>query len=320
MPSIGRLSRYRPPAAGRNGKTAVRVDAGVGEDSEISVYFDPLIAKLITFGPDRAGAVEAMAGALDRFVIDGIAHNQAFLAAIMANRRWQEGRLSTGFLAEEFPDGFAAVQPDRAALDRLAMVALAITLRHRHKFRALAGRLNGEGAIWRGDWVVAIGGTRIALHADPPQGPNAVRIGRAGGKAVVVTSDWSPGDPLWSGEIDGVAHVVQVRANSDGLHLSSRGVAVSARVMTPRVAELDALMPEKKRTNSWKQLRCPMPGLVIAIGAAEGQEVRAGEVLAVVEAMKMENVLRAERDATVKRIAVSPGDTLAVDAVIMEFA
>ena len=320
MPSIGRLNRYRPPAEGRNGSTAVRIDAGVGEDSEISVYFDPLIAKLVTYGPDRAAAVEAMAGALDRFVIDGIAHNQNFLAAIMANRRWRDGRLSTGFVAEEFPDGFAAATPDADTLGRLAMVALAVELRRRHTFSTLAGRLNGEGAAWRADWVVAIGGERIALRAEPPQAPNAIRLARGVAELVLVASDWRPGDALWSGEIDGRATVVQVRQTNGAVHLSTRGVAASARVMTPRVAELDALMPPKTRKNSWKQLRCPMPGLVIAIDAVVGQEVRAGEILAVVEAMKMENVLRAERDATVKSIAVKPGDTLAVDAVIMEFA
>ncbi len=320
MPSIGRLNRYRPPAEGRNGSTAVRIDAGVGEDSEISVYFDPLIAKLVTYGPDRTAAVEAMAGALDCFVIDGIAHNQNFLAAIMANRRWRDGRLSTGFVAEEFPDGFAAATPDADTLGRLAMVALAVELRRRHTFSTLAGRLNGEGAAWRADWVVAIGGERIALRAEPPQAPNAIRLARGVAELVLVASDWRPGDALWSGEIDGRATVVQVRQTNGAVHLSTRGVAASARVMTPRVAELDALMPPKTRKNSWKQLRCPMPGLVIAIDAVVGQEVRAGEILAVVEAMKMENVLRAERDATVKSIAVKPGDTLAVDAVIMEFA
>ena len=320
MPSIGRLNRYRPPAEGRNGSTAVRIDAGVGEDSEISVYFDPLIAKLVTYGPDRAAAVEAMAGALDRFVIDGIAHNQNFLAAIMANRRWRDGRLSTGFVAEEFPDGFAAATPDADTLGRLAMVALAVELRRRHTFSTLAGRLNGEGAAWRADWVVAIGGERIALRAEPPQAPNAIRLARGVAELVLVASDWRPGDALWSGEIDGRATVVQMRQTNGAVHLSTRGVAASARVMTPRVAELDALMPPKTRKNSWKQLRCPMPGLVIAIDAVVGQEVRAGEILAVVEAMKMENVLRAERDATVKSITVKPGDTLAVDAVIMEFA
>ena len=206
MPSIGRLNRYRPPAEGRNGSTAVRIDAGVGEDSEISVYFDPLIAKLVTYGPDRAAAVEAMAGALDRFVIDGIAHNQNFLAAIMANRRWRDGRLSTGFVAEEFPDGFAAATPDADTLGRLAMVALAVELRRRNKFRTLAGRLNGEGAAWRADWVVAIGGERIALHARAATGPEchpsrprrcrtgSRRLGLAARRRALVGRDRWPGD------------------------------------------------------------------------------------------------------------------------------
>ena len=321
IPSIGQISRYHPPEEGRRADgTAVRVDDGVREDVTIPVYFDPLMAKLITHGPDRASAVEAMADALDCFVVDGVSNNLSFLSAIMENPRWQKGELSTAFVDEEYPHGFAAAKLDSATLARMAMVALAIALRRGHKFRTFSGRLNGEGSTWRREWSVAIGGTHFALAVEPSEEPDALWMVHDGGDRVPVVSRWRPGDVLWSGEIGKHAVNVQVRPAHGGIHLTNRGIAATARVMTPRVAELDQLMPEKKSKGSAKQLRCPMPGLVVAIDAAEGQEVRVGDILAVVEAMKMENVLRAERDGTVKRIVAKPGDTLAVDAVIMEFS
>ncbi len=321
IPSIGQISRYQPPREGRRADgTSVRVDDGVREDITIPVYFDPLMAKLITHGPDRASAVEAMADALDCFVVDGIAHNLSFLSAIMENPRWQKGDLSTSFVDEAFPHGFAAAALDPETLARLAMVALAISLTRRHKFRAFRGRLNGEASAWQSNWSVAIGGTHFALTVEPTAAPDVLRMVHDGGEPVVVTSAWRPGEVLWSGEIGGRAVNVQVRPTHGGVHLTSRGIAAVARVMTPRVAELHRLMPEKKPKHVANQLRCPMPGLVVAIDALEGQEVRAGDILAVVEAMKMENVLRAERDGTIKRIVARPGDTLSVDAVIMEFA
>ncbi len=321
IPSIGQISRYHRPEEGRRANgTAVRVDDGVREDITIPIYFDPLMAKLITHGPDRAAAVEAMADALDCFVVDGIAHNLSFLSAIMENPRWQNGDLSTSFVDEEYPHGFAAAKLDTAILARMAMVALAIEIRRRHKFRTFDGRLNGEGGAWRSDWSVAIGGTHFALSVEPSPEPDALWMVHEGGDPVLVASTWRPGDVLWSGEIGRHVVNVQVRAAHGGVHLTNRGIAATARVMTPRVAELDRLMPAKTDKHSAKLLRCPMPGLVVAIDAAEGQEVRAGDILAVVEAMKMENVLRAERDGTVKKIVAKAGDTLAVDAVIMEFA
>ncbi len=318
LPSIGRLGRYRPPAAGENGDTSVRVDSGVGEGSEISIHYDPMIAKLVTHGPDRGAAIDAMAGALDRFVIDGVANNRAFLSAIMASPRWREGRLSTGFIEEEFPGGFTAAATDAGMLDRLAVVALAIEIRDRQRFRSLAGRLNGEGGAWRQEWIVAVGeGQRALVALRGTDGKLAIGPRRRNTQSVV--SDWKPGDPVWAGKIGRSAMVVQVRRDGAGLVLSCRGTTAVARVMAPHVAALAALVPQKRLANASRELRCPMPGLVVRIDVAAGQKVHAGEALAVVEAMKMENVLRAERDATVARLAVAAGDTLAVDDIIMEF-
>jgi propionyl-CoA carboxylase alpha chain len=222
----------------------------------------------------------------------------------MANGRWRDGRLSTSFIPEEYPGGFKGVTPSPELLRRLAIIALSVEIRRRERFTRLGGRLNGEGHGTRADWVVAIGDGRVALTRDD---------------AASAVAEWRPGDPLWSGRVEGEAMTVQIRPVAAGLRLSWRGVDVIAKVMTPRVAELESLMPVKKLADTSKHLLCPMPGLVIAIQAQPGQKVRLGETLAIVEAMKMENVLRAERDLTVKSIGVKPGDTLAVDAVIMEF-
>jgi propionyl-CoA carboxylase alpha chain len=321
LPSIGRLNRYRAPPEGAVDDGVVRIDTGVVEGSEISLYFDPLIAKLVTHGADRTAAIDAMAHVLDRTVVDGIAHNQPFLAALMDHPRWREGRLSTAFIAEEFPEGFGAKAPSAEVLARLAAVALSIELARRDRLRTLPGRLNGAGTAGE-DWVVKIGGERLALKtvgavAVPEIAFDVLLPG--GTEPETVVSDWRLGEPVWTGVVGGAPITVQVRPATAGVRLSWRGVDVVARVMTPRAAALDALMPEKKAADTAKLLRCPMPGLVVSIPVSVGQRVRAGEAVAIVEAMKMENVLRAERDATVARIDVKPGDVLAVDEVILEF-
>ncbi|HMN84949.1 MAG TPA: acetyl/propionyl/methylcrotonyl-CoA carboxylase subunit alpha [Bauldia sp.] len=321
LPSIGRLHRYRTPPEGKVDDRVVRIDTGVAEGSEISLYFDPLIAKLVTHGEDRLAAIDAMAHVLDRTVVDGIAHNQPFLAALMDHPRWREGRLSTGFIADEYPDGFGATVPSAATLDRLAVVALSIELARRERLKTLPGRLNGAGAAGE-DWVVKLGGARVALKTVGPVAVPEIAfdvVMPGGAEPETVVSDWRTGDPVWSGVIGGEPITVQVRPATAGTRLSWRGVDVVARVMSPRVAGLEALMPEKKAADTSKLLRCPMPGLVVSIPVGAGQKVRAGEPVAIVEAMKMQNVLRAERDATIARIAVKQGDVLAVDEIIMEF-
>jgi propionyl-CoA carboxylase alpha chain len=317
LPSSGRLNRYRPPVEGRNGEAVVRIDSGVTEGSEITIHYDPLIAKLVANAGDRAAATEAMGAALDRFVVEGPANNRVFLAAIMASEAWREARLSTAFIAEAFAHGPVLV-PDAGMLARLAAVALAIELHDRQRLATLAGRLDGAGGRFAEDWVVTVGDQRLTLAARR-DADGALAIGPKRGRRRAVTSDWRPGETIWSGTVGGEAMVVQVHRCPEGLRLSCRGVAVVARVMTPRVAELAALMPAKRVSDAARVLRCPMPGLVVQINVGAGQVVRAGEPLAVVEAMKMENVLRAERDATVARLAVAVGDSLAVDDVIMEF-
>jgi propionyl-CoA carboxylase alpha chain len=323
LPSTGRLMRYRPPAETSLDGVTLRNDTGVTEGGEISLYYDPMIAKLVTHAPTRAQAIAAQANALDGFVIDGIRHNIPFLAALMAHERWQAGRLSTGFIAEEFPDGFHGIAPSGEAAETIAAVAAALDHVQGERKRRISGQLIGREVTRERRRAVQLGESWLSLDVAREAGGIAVQFLDAAGTvrpARVLSSAWMPGEPVWSGLVDGRAIAVQVRPIANGFLLAHAGIATRAFVYTEREAEAARLMPVKKASDAGKRLLCPMPGLVVSIAVAEGQEVKAGETLAVVEAMKMENVLRAERDGTVTSIKVKPGDSLAVDAVIMEFA
>ncbi len=319
LPSTGRLTRYRPPAEGTHDGVTVRNDTGVFEGGEISIYYDPMIAKLVTHAPERLSAIDAQATALDAFVIDGIRHNIPFLSALMQHPRWRGGRLSTGFIAEEFPDGFHPLVAKGETERRLAVVAALIDHTLNQRKRHISGQLRDpEQMRFELKRVVAMGLSRIELEIELKKA--GVAIVFADGVEVEVHSDWRPGDPLWRATVDGADIAVQARPILNGYALSHAGVAVEARVYTRREAELAALMIERKGVDGSRFLLCPMPGLIKAIAVKIGQEVKAGDQLCIVEAMKMENVLIAERDATVKAILAKEGDSLAVDAVIMEFA
>ncbi len=329
LPSIGRLVRYRPPAEANEGAIKVRNDTGVTEGGEISLYYDPMIAKLITHAPTREQAVAAQADALDAFTLEGIRHNIPFLSALMAHQRWRAGHLSTGFIAEEFPSGFHRREPQGEAATTLAAVAACIDHVMGERKRRISGQTGGRIVTRERRRAVRLGEGEIML--DIARGTAADAGGAATGNEFAVRfldgdrparrllSAWKPGDPLWSGMMDGRAVAVQVRQVPNGFDLSHRGVETRAYVYTEREAQAARLMPAKKIVDSGKALRCPMPGLVVSIAVAAGQEVKAGETLAVVEAMKMENVLRAERDGVVKAIKAKPGDSLAVDQIILEF-
>ncbi|SCB40351.1 acetyl-CoA carboxylase biotin carboxylase subunit [Rhizobium multihospitium] len=321
LPSIGRLTRYRPPREGKTEKSVVRNDTGVFEGAEISMYYDPMIAKLCTWAPTRLEAIEAMGEALDGFVVDGIEHNMPFLSALMKHPRWREGRLSTGFIAEEYPDGFAPVTPDEDQTALLSAIALSSNLIESNRRERYGDRLRSAAAPLRESWVVKLGADYlpVTLLEGVVTIPFEMDM-QIGGKTVTVTTDWRPGDSIWVGTVGDRKLTAQIRIVLNGLRIDWQGISVRARVFTPRQAELDKLMPVKLPPDTSKLLLCPMPGLVVAIAVAEGQEVKAGETLAIVEAMKMENVLRAERDLVIGKINAKPGESLAVDAVIMEFA
>ena len=323
LPSTGRLTRYRPPAEASVGGITVRNDTGVTEGGEISIHYDPMIAKLVTHAPTRAAAVAAQSNALDAFVIDGIRHNIPFLSALMQHKRWQEGRLSTGFIAEEYPDGFHPVKPAGATAEVIGAVAAAIDHVLGERKRRISGQMNGRTVTRERRRAVQLDEMWLTLDVSRDAQGIAVQFvdtNGTAGPARVLISGWQPGEPVWSGFVHGQPVSVQVRPILNGFVLSHRGVETKAYVYTELEATSAKLMPIKLPPDTGKMLLCPMPGLVRSIAVTEGQEVKAGEALAIVEAMKMENVLRAERDATVKAIKVKPGDSLAVDAVIMEFA
>jgi propionyl-CoA carboxylase alpha chain len=312
LPSIGRLVRYRPPAG-----EGIRLDAGVFEGSEISVYYDPLIAKLIASGPDRDTAIDRLSDALDAFHIAGVQHNVPFLAAAAANPRFRAGALSTNFIAEEFPGGFGApaefVEPDRT-------IVLAAVLAHRRiceQEAAIDGKLAGAHIEIPEDHAVLLDRQQHSVTLRPKGGAYRVTID---GVTQLAATDWRPGQPLLHARIE--QHVASVQIEhlpGSAFRLVHRGVVRRAQVLSPRAAGLLALMPEKSPPDSSRLLLSPMPGLLSSLVVAPGQEVKAGEPLAVVEAMKMENVLRAERDGRVARIRAAPGDSLAVDQIILEF-
>jgi propionyl-CoA carboxylase alpha chain len=323
LPSIGRLVKYRPPAEASHDGITVRNDTGVQEGGEISIYYDPMIAKLVTHAPSRAAAIEAQSRALDAFYVDGIRHNIPFLAALMSHPRWREGSLSTGFIAEEFPKGFSAQTPTGEVARRLAAVGAAIDHVLGERKRQISGQMNGRLVQRQGRRAVWLERDEIILDVTREGEGIAVRfVGADGapGNPHVLASSWTPGEPVWQGTIDGVPAAMQVRPISNGIRLAHQGFEVPVYVFTEAEAASARLMPVVTAVDTGKKLLCPMPGLVVSIAVTEGQEVKAGETLAVVEAMKMQNVLRAERDGTVKKIHAAAGATLAVDALILEFA
>ncbi|WP_404861809.1 acetyl-CoA carboxylase biotin carboxylase subunit [Georhizobium sp. MAB10] len=321
LPSIGRLTRYRPPAEIKGSDAVIRNDTGVFEGAEISMFYDPMLAKLCTWAPTREKAVDAMGLALDGFVVDGIAHNIPFLSALMRHPRWREGRLSTGFIAEEYPDGFVPEDPSEDALAVLAAVALSAELLRKDRLDRFADRVAPHNGALRRDWVVRLGDVYldVAVVDGMASMPLELDVSIGGADPVTITTHFRPGDAIWTGKIDGRLVTAQTRPVLNGIRVDWQGYSLTARVLTPRLAELDRLMPVKQAPDTSKLLLCPMPGLVVSIAVTEGQDVKAGETLAVVEAMKMENVLRAERDLVVSKINAAPGESLAVDAVIMEF-
>ena len=255
--------------------------------------------------------------------IDGIRHNIPFLAALMQHARFRAGRLSTGFIAEEYPEGFAAHPAEGDAAQVLAAVAAAIDHVLGERKRRIAGQMMGREVTRERRRAVWLDSHEHSLEVARVNGRiEVILLAQKGrpARSLALESGWKPGEPVWHGRVGGSATAVQVRPIPNGFDLAYRGIRTRAFVYTEREAAAARLMPVKATSDSGKTVRCPMPGLVVSIAVGEGQEVKAGETLAVVEAMKMENVLRAERDGAVKKIHAKPGDSLAVDAVILEFA
>jgi len=333
LPSIGRLTRYRPPAelSGGplldNGKwqgdapagagIAVRNDTGVYEGGEISMYYDPMIAKLCTWAPTRDQAIEAMRNALDGFEVEGIGHNLPFLSAVMDHPIFIEGAMTTAFIEEQYPEGFVGVDLPEEALRRIAASAAAMHRVAEIRRTRVSGRMDNHERRVGSDWVVTLQGQNFPVSIEADQLGATVTF--QDGVAMRIASDWTPGDQLATIDVDGTPLVLKVGKISGGFRIRSRGADIKVHVRTKRQAELAELMPEKVAPDTSKLLLCPMPGLVVKIDVEVGDEVQEGQALCSVEAMKMENILRAEKKGVIAKINASAGDSLAVDEVIMEF-
>jgi propionyl-CoA carboxylase alpha chain len=306
LPSTGRLVRYRPPAT----LPGVRVDDGVREGGEVSIFYDPMIAKLITYSDTREAAIDAQITALDSFEIDGPGHNIDFLSALMQHQRFRSGALTTGFIAEEYPDGFHGAPADVPTKRALAAFAAGIAFTQAARARTVSGQL-GDAIAIPSEWAVRIGGDVLPVSLG--DGHAIVDDERIEGEL-----HWQPGERMAYATANGISYAVRVARKGVHWQLTARGASHLVQVLPAHMAGLASHMIEKAPPDLSRFLLCPMPGLLVSLNVKEGDKVEAGQPLAVVEAMKMENILRAEKSATIKRVDAKPGDSLAVDAVILE--
>ena len=317
LPSIGRLTRYRPPAEEATETAVVRNDTGVFEGGEISMYYDPMIAKLCTWAPTRADAIEEMRIALDRFELEGIGHNLPFLAAVMDHPKFTSGDMTTAFIAEEYPDGFQGVELNEAELRRIAASAAAMNRVAEIRRTKISGRMDNHERRVGNDWVVSLQGEKFAVSVAADANGSTVTF--EDGASLRVEGNWTPGMMLADMTVDGAPLVMKVGKITGGFRIRNRGADLKVHVRSPRQAELALHMIEKLPPDTSKMLLCPMPGLIVKVDVEVGQEVQEGQALCTVEAMKMENILRAERKGIVSKINAAAGDSLAVDDIIMEF-
>jgi propionyl-CoA carboxylase alpha chain len=318
LPSIGRLKRMRFPAEGKLGEGTVRIDTGVREGDEISMFYDPMIAKLITHGKDRATAIATHVKALERLEVKGIQDNSPFLAAVLDQKRFQSGKITTGYIKEEFPTGFhgADVSPD---VERVIIAAAAYAhalMVSRADFTS--GRVEPAKAA-REDWVALVGRKQTPIKLQFQMGEAEVTFNGTG-KASSLTTAWKPGVGLMEVVFDNETYALSIASAEEGFVIRRLGVEAHVKVCTPLQAELHARLPEKQKPDTSKLIMSPMPGLVVSVAVAVGQEVKTGETVCIVEAMKMQNIIRAEADGVIKSVNASAGASVAADEVLVEFA
>jgi propionyl-CoA carboxylase alpha chain len=312
LPSTGRLTRYVEPKG-----TGIRVDSGVREGDEVSMHYDPMIAKLCASGADRTEALVRLQAALDAFVVRGLETNLAFLSHVARHRRFREGRLSTGFIAEEYGERYQGPPIEGDLRARLAAVAVGLRLTEDARNATISGRLPGWRYAAERDWVVKLEGAEVPVRAERRE-DGSLGIG-IDGRSLDLRLEWRPGEAFAGAVIDDEAVLVQVDRRPEGYLLDHAGAVVAAIVRSARAAELARRIPEKQKPDLSMQLIAPMPGLIVAIAVEPGEAVKAGQEVVVLEAMKMENVLRAERDGTVADIRVAPEDSVAADQVLVVF-
>ena len=318
LPSIGRLSRYRPPVEGKTPRGGiVRNDTGVFEGGEISMFYDPMIAKLCTWAPTRAEAIDEMRLALDTFEVEGIGHNLPFVGAVMDHPRFASGNITTAFIAEEYPEGFQGATLDDGLLKKVAAAAAAMNRVAEIRRTRISGTMGNHERRVGDDWVVTLQGQAFAVRIRADH--EGSTVGFEDGSELRVESDWVPGQMLARLSVGKAELAVKVAKIPMGFRMRLRGADLKVHVQSPRQKELSGLMLEKLPPDTSKLLLCPMPGLIVKISVEEGQEVQEGQALATVEAMKMENILKAERRGVVKTIKAAAGSSLKVDEIIMEF-
>jgi propionyl-CoA carboxylase alpha chain len=311
LPSIGRLVRYSPPREGEVGAVKIRNDAGVREGDEISMFYDPMISKLSTWGPDRLTAIDAMGRALEDFHIEGLGQNIPFLAAVMDQERFRSGQLSTNYIKDEFADGFHGTEPTPFQRDLMAAVGCAM-------HRIVTARSAPQ--LVRRDWVVIENGEKRLVRLTNGGTAFNVEFLGEGRKLNLTDVDWKPGQTLFRGALHGQVFTAAVKPAAEGFVIRHRAAQARVLVLSPRSAELHEKLPPKKAADTSKMILSPMPGLVVTLDVQVGQEVRAGHRIAIIEAMKMQNIIRAERDGTVKTVGAKAGDSVAADETLVEFA
>lgn len=317
LPSIGRLKRFQPPGEGKvKGATGtVRMDSGVREGDEISMFYDPMIAKLVTHGATRDEALDTQQAALDNYLIEGIQDNIPFVASVLDQDRFRSGNITTAYIKDEFPDGFKGLEPTKEQSILLTATSAYLHGVYSQRASLVSGRLTPP-APPREDWVVILGDEHHVTHLKYETGRAEVTVD---GQTHILETDWVPGQHLVTGYLDGEPFAVKFADRTEGYLMRHRGVALRALVCTPRAAELHSALPEKEAADLSKLIISPMPGLVVSIDVEMGQEVKSGEAVCIVEAMKMQNIIRAEADGTVKAINVKAGDSVAADEIMVEF-
>ena len=318
LPSIGRLSRYGKPVEGEQDGYVVRNETGVREGDEISTFYDPMIAKLCAWAPDRPAAILGMARALEDIHIEGPGHNTAFLSAVMDQDRFASGELSTNYIKDEFPDGFAGLAPKPWQADLVLAVAVAMHRAGAERARSIGGPL-GSKTIRR-DWVVLTDGERRAVSVAEAGGVLTLTLPDEGRVLTLDDVRWRPGAPQFSGRIDGRRFTATVAPAAEGFVIRFRAVRQRVLVLTPKSADLHQRLPVRAPPDTSRLVVSPMPGLVVSMDVSEGEEVKEGQVICVIEAMKMQNIIRAERDGKITTLGAKAGDSVAADDVLAQFA
>ena len=318
LPSIGRLVRYDPPAEGDRGAYVVRNDAGVREGDEISMFYDPMISKLCTWAPTRAGAIAGMGRALEDFHIQGLGHNVPFLAAVMDQARFQSGELATSYIADEFPEGFVGTEPTDFQADALTAAAVFMHRKLAARARQVGNGLSGP--LTRTEWSVVVGKARRPVRVAEVDGALEITLTEEARALRLTDVAWTPGRGQFHGVLGGEPFTVEVAPAAEGFVIRHRAAKVRVLVLTPLSSDLHDRLPEKPKADTSRLVISPMPGLVVTMDVVAGQTVREGEVVCVIEAMKMQNIIRAEREGVVKSVGAKAGDSVAADEILVEFA